>query len=279
MSKQILKRRIRAAGQIKKVTKAMSNVAGRKLTLTVPTLDSTNEYYDHLVELITSLPSSVQDHRYIKSEEPKNKLAIIISTDKGLVGALNRELATFTKNNLASVTHAILIGERALRFGTQKKLNIIHAFSAIGDYPDPEVIAPIADLALSFFEQNLVDGICVIGTEFESSIKHHPQIIDILPFDKSLFPNSAGEHFSFDISPTQMLEALVRDYLVAAIFRGVVSAKASEHSARVISMQMASDNADEMKENLLKVSFKDNQRAVTAEIADTTNARFALNSN
>lgn len=253
----------------------MSNVAGRKLSLTLPIKENVDIYHTNLLRLISELPSSVRSHRFIKNSNEQKRLLIVVSTDKGLVGPLNRDLASFVKT-VGNVDHAILIGQRAARV-IPPHTKVIYNFENIGDYPKPSFIAPIATLALSLFEGTSINTISIAYQSFSGVIFHEPVVEDIMPLSTEVFKKNNNEYFSYDSDPEVILEALVKQYIVSSIYKAVISAKASEHSARAISMQLASENATNLEESVRLKAFKESQRAVTAEIADTTNARLALN--
>lgn len=273
MSKQILKRRIKATGQIQKVTRAMSSVAGRKLSIVDIKRKNANTYWENILNTLSTLPKSTLSTRYFQKGESTNNLYIIVSTDKGLVGSLNREIGQFIKNQQADNVQFFLVGTRALEFiGSRTK--IIDTYTNIGDYPEPEAIAPLSDLILSMFLDNKVSSIYIIYADFISQTKHNIIKTKILPLETNIINNT--EKYHFDLEPNEMIKTVVKNYVISTIYKAIINAKAVEHSSRVIAMQTASDNAHEMKENLLRKSFKENQQAITSEIADTLGAKFAL---
>ena len=274
MSKQTLKRRIKAANQIGKVTKAMSNVAGRKLARVLPLVDNSAQYQASLEALIESLPSAVLDHQFVSNKQTLKPLIIILATDKGLVGPLNRELMAKVNAITDNPVSVILVGAKAEQFITGKNVSILHTVKDIGDIPHADTTGAIASLALSLFEQKVVDSVSVLYQQYQSSTVHLPTIKSILPIDPSTFKKQ--DHFSFDIDPRIMLEALVTQLTASVLYAAMMSAKASEHATRVMSMQAASTNATGMRDQLTQISFKENQRAITSEIADTSNARRAI---
>jgi F-type H+-transporting ATPase subunit gamma len=220
---------------------------------------------------------------------PETKRAVIVvSTDKGLCGALNsnlmREAARFDKNTTIFVT----AGRKAAQFVARTRRQLAAEFS----YKDAPLFSEAR--AISRFGQDLflkgeVDRVDVLFTNFISTLNQKPDVRTLLPVGeiRALTADVTGEggeekllkgatEFLFEPSPAQVLGGLLPHYLNFQVYQILLEAKASEHSARMVAMKNATDNAKQLIKDLTLEYNKLRQANITKELLEISSAAMAL---
>lgn len=306
-SLQQLKSRLRAVKNVGQITKAMEVVSATKMRKAQEVALNSRVYsYTalHLLEKMTKY-SPVQNP-LIQNRPVKKTLVVIVSSDKGLAGSFNTQVLrsvdkflsqeNFTDDNLS----VIAIGKKSVNYAVKKKYDLAGKFTGVGDYAKPGEVAPIATLIVDGFLKGNWDKVIAISTHFKSALKQETLIRQILPADfnkiretvKELIPehgrysdiisdtsgNGDNEiEYIFEPSPEKAISALIPHLIKMQIYHLILEANASEHSARRVAMKTASDNADELAENLNLTYNKARQSNITSELIEITSTQNALN--
>jgi F-type H+-transporting ATPase subunit gamma len=220
---------------------------------------------------------------------------------------INKMKKEFAKENASVPEIEIMaIGKKAIAFAKKKNFQIKVEFTGIGDYGTLEETKPIAGLLLRYFQENQYQRICVFYTDFISSFIQKPRKMQLLPLrseifkeilkesafaktamDKSVSEKSSEEYskvklpekfsdYVLEPSPGKIFESLVPQLLEFEIYHIILEANASEHSARMMAMRNACDNANDIIKDLTLNYNKVRQNQITAEVSEISSAKEAM---
>ncbi len=235
----------------------------------------------------------------------KKTLLIIVTSDRGLAGSFNsqvlRVVGHYYNANLqmyandANKISVVAVGKKAISYAAKKKLNLVSGFSGFGDFIEPQETSLLTDKLISGYLSGDWDEVITISTHFRSTLKQEVLMRQILPVDLekiqktidevvpetgkysefkqisrlAMSANSAVDYM-FEPSPEELIEDLVDHLVRMQIYHIVLEANASEHSARMVAMKTASDNAKELSENLNLEYNKARQANITKELIEIT---------
>lgn len=289
---KIIKRRIKSAGNISQITRAMEMVAASKMKKAQDTALSGKPYADKIYTAVTELArkTNIKSHQLLSpGNQSAPKLVIIISSNKGLCGGLNtnlfRYLGTLGETEKADF---ITLGKKGENFVVRTSRNLIADFSA--ETPFSKSVVAVTKLMVEGFTGGQYSQVRVVYNNFVSALKQVPISKVILPIsafeNKGIVDNAHEEpavaasqpfgEFTIEPSVENVLESLLPHYLENQIRTAIFESEASEHSARMIAMKNATDAADDLITDLNLVYNKARQEKITYEIADMVTARMAV---
>ncbi len=280
-----IKSRIKSAGSISKITRAMEAVSARKMTVSRERSDALSDYAASLWKLSQDLKSSADKFSanplLSSHNESAPPLVIIISSDRGLCGAFNTNLFHKLQKEIPTNAKVITLGKKITQFGEGTAWDIIASLTVLSDYPDYNDISPIARIAKDEFLRGTVSRVQLAFQKYVSTLVSVPTLDTILPIpdaDQSVSPNvsSANAGYIFEPNASSLLHEILESSITMILFQAVLSSKAAEQSARMVAMESASKSAKNLQEALQKVYNKGYQRQVTAEIADVTRAAMSI---
>ena len=282
---RILRRRIKSAKNIAQITKAMELVAASKMKKAQAAAIAGKQYAQKIYEMVTNLAarSEVTNHPYLvrPSVLTGKRLIILISTTKGLCGGLNSNLFRFVIKTYPDFARydVVTIGKKGtslvVRFGANLKADFSNTTPFVASVP------AIVELMVTEFLAGAYDGVDVVFNEFKSALQQIPKKKTVLPLtiEGIQTEKEADDTFSeFVIEPTkkEVFDALLPHYIENQIRDAILQAEASEHSARMVAMRNATDNASSLIDGLTLMYNKERQAKITFEIADIVTARLAV---
>lgn len=272
-SLQEIKSRLTSVSTTKKITKAMQLVATAKLQRAKGNLDSIQEYYSSVYEMFQDLLSNVKDAKKLFPVDGKNStLHIVITSDLGLAGGYNSNIFKVLKSNYKKEDKVIVIGNKGISH--MKSMSIIpeKTFYNIGDEPNYAVSATIGEFALASFLTGDVNRVNILHTKFINSVTFEATSTQLLPIDETNVTKTTGNQptsiTEFEPDPETVLKNALPLYTSAIIFGSMVESKVSEMSSRRTAMENATDNAQELIENLDLEYNRARQAAITQEITE-----------
>lgn len=291
-----LKRRIQAARNVSKTTRAMQMVAASKLKKAQDAAFAARPYVEKLSTLTKNITANIDrtafSHEYIENKTKSGKtLLIVLAPDKGLCGSLiTNLLKDFLKYQKAN-------SERTLYLSVGKKIegkvayfgkNIVASFPFGTTTPSIDVIYPIMKLIEDHYLTNKVDSVKVLYTQFTSFFNQKPTLTMLLPVrleeeDPSVIPAKAGiqnskdthSEYLFEPSATEILPALLKHTVEMSLYHYLLESFLSEQASRMMAMQNATTNANDIITDLLLEYNKTRQAKITSELLDITGASFA----
>lgn len=267
----VLKRRIQAAQNVSKTTRAMQMIAASKFKRAQDEALSIRPYVEKLTSLSTKVSTKLEEefsHPYLKPPVLiKKTLLITLSPDKGLCGGLItnlvREFLHYNEND--KNTSYIIVGKKIETQVAKLKNEIIASFKFGTVLPTFDLVYPIAHLIDDYYLKGKVDGVKILSTSFTSIFSQKPKITTILPIS---LPTEQNDSFIFEPNAKEILPSLLRHYLEMSIFQHLLESYLCEQASRMITMQNATNNAKDIIEDLKLEYNQSRQAKITSEILD-----------
>ncbi|MEK7577412.1 MAG: ATP synthase F1 subunit gamma [Patescibacteria group bacterium] len=278
-----IKRRIKTAKNISQITKALELVSAAKMRKAQAAALSGKLYAQKIYEMVMRLASkaTLTNHPLLSLPKPTGKrLLIILSTNKGLCGGLNTVLFRFILTQYKSLTNidVVTVGVKGSDFVSRLGHTVIADFSQIT--PREQIVPALIQLVTEKFVSGLYDGVDVVSNEFISIARQVPKKKTILPLTLQGVDTSSvhmdTKEFLIEPSVTEVFDALLPHYLENQVRDAMLQAEASEHSARMLAMHNATENAKSLSQELTLVYNRARQEKITYEITDMVTARLAV---
>lgn len=274
-----LKRRIRAAQNVSKTTRAMQMIAISKLKKAQNATLSGRPYVEKLSSVSQNLSSGLDSkstHEYMRKNKGKNKtLVIVFSPDKGLCGGLVtnllREIINFDSQHSNNIY--LTFGKKTEHTIVNLKKELVASFKFGNTLPSFDMVFPIVKIIDDYFLEGKIDSVKIISTSFLSVFSQKPKITNILPIEfGEEKPSPTTAYTLFEPSAEKLLPPLLRHFLEMTIYQQMLESFASEQGARMVAMQNATDNALEIVQDLRLEYNKGRQEKITNEILDIGSA-------
>ena len=305
-STKAVKARIKSVRSTSQITKAMEVVSATKMRKAQEFAIRARPYAAASLELLENMLTRTSDlPELLKSRDVKKSLLLVITADKGLAGAFNahvlkRAHSWTTEKRKAGTPFLILaVGKKAKEYFERQKIELQDSFIHFGDYAYLDETLPVAEEVIQGFLEASWDETEAVYTHFRTTLKQETVLKRILPAtadgirdivhsilpERGRFAISNGEapahldysyEYQFEPSPKEILDALVPQILRMHIHHMILESNASEHSARMIAMKSASDNAKELIGELTLEFNKSRQAGITRELTEITAGTEAL---
>ena len=285
-----IRRRIKSVKNTAQITKAMQMVASAKMRKAQQAALSGRPYAKLMNNVLSAVSAGAGDfsNPLIEVRVVKKRALIIISTDKGLCGGLNTNLLReATKYDKATTLH-VTAGRKASQFVARTKRELAAEFT-YKDNPAFAEARAISKFAQELFTSGKVDQVDVLYTNFISTMVQKPEVRQLLPIreitalDADVQGESTGKaleknttEYLFEPGAETVLGSLLPHYLNFQVYQFLLEAKASEHSARMVAMKSATDNAKQMIKDLTLEYNKLRQANITRELLEITSAAMAM---
>ena len=283
-----IRRRIKSVKNTSQITKAMQMVAASKMRKAQMRALSGRPYAEELAKILAALGKaggSDELHPLLQErKEVKRELVIVISTDKGLCGALNTNLLRELNRFDAAKTTFVAVGRKGAQYLGRLKRDLAAEFELKEAFTFLEC-KQASKFAIDKFLSGEVDKVTVAYTDFKSTLRQEPTLKVILPVQNFDIDDLHGEktevaasstEYLFEPSAGGVLEHLVPHYVHFAVYQMVLESRASEHSARMVAMKNATDNAKQLIKDLTLEYNKIRQAGITTELLEITTAQMAL---
>ncbi len=293
-----LRRRIRSVKNTAQITKAMQMVAATKMRKAQNQAMAGRPYNLTLNEAMTLLLPKLKDnnHPLLKEQTKGNSAVLLLSTDKALCGSLNTNLFRATLNFMKDQKNNVFytLGKKGRQFCVRSGYDLAADFEN-SDLVTFRTASQIARLVTKSFLSGEIKELYIVYPDFVSALRQEPKIVRILPVDfqnlvQTLTPELANKsrqssvvshqqnnsEFLFEPSIDELLDFILNHFVQVKIFQAMMETKASEHSARMIAMQNATDNAKELVSDLTLAYNQTRQAAITSELLEITSAQAAL---
>jgi F-type H+-transporting ATPase subunit gamma len=226
------------------------------------------------------------DHPLLKERADVSTVgSIVLTSDRGLAGAYNSNVIRAAERDMDDHpnTNLFLVGKKAISYFKFRGYDFSDSWQAMSDQPSINDARAVAKRAAEAFSEGEVDEVRLVYTKFESALTQRPTVVKLLPIPKEELeedddPDRQRPQYEFEPAPEQILDYLLPRYLEGAIYQGLLEAAASEHAARRRAMKAATDNAEELIDNLTRVYNQARQAEITTEIMEVVGGAEALGS-
>ena len=291
-----LRRRIRSVKNISQVTRAMQMVAASKMRRSQERVLATRAYSDRAWRILTNLASQRDEteglHALLRRPEQTRSIGmIIIAGDRGLCGGYNNSILRASADSIADArvpVKLITVGRKAGEYVTRFGREVVAEFPGMPDQPHLVDVTAVARLALDGFLNGEFDLVLVAYTDFVNTLIQKPVVRRLLPV---LIGESADEamceyipepepemvpKYIYEPDPRAILDTVVPRFIELRLYQAVLESVASEHSARMVAMQNATDNAIDLIDELTLTYNQIRQQDITSEMLDIAGGAEAL---
>lgn len=285
---QDIRRRIKSIRSTAQITKAMQMVAASKMRKAQQHALAGRPYAALMNKVLVSLQQRTDPrlHPLLAIRPVEKELVLIIGTDKGLCGALNTNLFREATNFDPAKTAFVVTGKKARQFVARTKRELLADFE-LKDSPNFIETKPLSKFCMEKFLRHEVDKVSVLYTHFINTISQRSVVQTLLPISSFDLPKGetvqgaeAGIDpmlgYVFEPKAEQLLDVILPYYVQHEVFQMILDARASEHSARMVAMKNATDNANQFIKDLTLEYNKMRQAGITTELLEIATAQMAL---
>ena len=252
----------------------MQFVAASKLRRAQDSTLAARPYSDLLDEILADLAAVLggEEHPLLRRRDEGKRLIVLVTSDRGLAGALNTNVVRFVSKEI--VAHAgelelVSIGRKGRDAMRRARVPIVAHFAGFGDRPALADILPLARLIADEYEAGTYNQVDILFTRFVSTLVQRADMVQLLPIKPSLDTRGIpGSQFIFEPAPYEVLNELLPRYLGTRLFQTALESSASFFSSQMVAMKNATENADELIEDLTLSYNKARQANITRELIE-----------
>ncbi len=279
-----IRNRITSIGSTMQITSAMKMVSAAKLKKAQDAITQMRPYAEKLTELLQSLSASVDANAggaYAEQREVSKVLIVAITSNRGLCGGFNSSIFKGAASHIAAnyadkEVEILAIGKKGADV-LGKSFNVIERNTEIFDDLTFDNVAEIAQRVMDLFLDGTYDKIEVVYNQFKNAATQIVQIEQFLPVEKVEGASNNNVDYVYEPSKAEIVLQLIPKSLKTQLYKAVRDSYASEHGARMTAMHKATDNANDLREDLLLTYNKARQAAITSEILEIVGGAEALN--
>ena len=279
-----LRTRIKSITNTAKVTGAMQMIAASKLRKAQDAAENYNIYSSNYENIKNSILNSAdfdllaEYSDLFKSYEnyDENVLYLVISSNRGLSGPLFGNLVKTLEENTNQVSKKsfVSLGKKIDKYINSRNLNLLNTFEMKDEFVSEDVEL-ISNYIVDEFIKNQYTSVKLVYSHFNSVANQKPEIIDLLPFKQSENNQNVSNHI-FEPNQLELIFDFAPKYVFIMIHRAILDSLASEHAARMVAMQNATDNANELVDDLTLDLNKARQETITSELLDLVGGMSAI---
>ncbi len=286
-----LKGRIKAVGNIKRITKTMQMIATAKFQASskraIETKPYTRKVNDLMAELASAAASGQVDHPLLSPPDHPTgrRLLLVVTSNRGLCGAYNANLLRTLDQHLKANTDVTfdvqVVGKKGLAWCRFNGVALDQALTRFTDDPDYDQVDELASEYMARYEAGRYDAVSVLYMQFVSNSRQAPTVEQLLPLqppspEEGGTDEQAGAFYEFSPDPQTLMAELVPLAVKSTLFQAFNDAAVSEHVARMVAMKSATDNAEQMGKDLTRTFNRARQAQITTELTEIVSGAAAL---
>jgi F-type H+-transporting ATPase subunit gamma len=272
--------KIKSFENTKKITKAMEMVSVAKMRKAQDRMRAARPYADKIRNLAANLATATPEYKHpfmVTNEAAKTVGFILVTTDKGLCGGLNTNVLRAVTNKLKEVeasgrkSESVAIGNKGWGFLNRIGAPVVAHVTHLGDKPSLEKLIGPVKVLLDAYAEGRLSAVYLCYTRFINTIKQEPVVQQLLPLPAEAMTADQGEHgwdYIYEPDAATVIDELLVRYTEALVFQAVAENMASEHSARMVAMKAATDNAGNLIAELKLIYNRTRQAAITKELSE-----------
>jgi len=281
--------KIQSVSNIWKLTSALETLSALKMKKAQKIALESRPFAQRIGRLIRRLEPTLKSRVALRKRPLKCALTVVIASDRGFCGPFNQNILKNAQeeiNDLKTKSKITIlpVGKKAVAFFAKRGFNVERNITGIGDYGTLEEVKPISDYIIRSYIENNYQRVFLMWTDFISTFSQKPRMIQLLPLEwenlkefaqaaEQLVDDSEG---LIEPSPEMVVKEIIPQLVEYLIYQCVLESNASEHSARMIAMRNASDNARERVGELTLIYNKARQEQITKEVCEISSAKEVL---
>ena len=281
-----IRSKIASVKSTQKITKAMQMVATSKMRRAQERMRQARPYAEKMRNVIGHLTEANPDYRHPflqAREDVKGVGVIVVSSDRGLAGALNANVFKQVLHLMrdwqgkGATASLCLIGAKGLVFFRRIGVPILANVSHLGDQPHVKDLIGTVKVMLDAYREGKIDRLFLVNAQFVNTMTQKPVVEQLLPI-QPIDTEGLQEHWDYIYEPeaSKILDGLLMRYIESQVYRAAVENAASEQAARMVAMKAASDNASDLISELQLIYNKARQAAITKELSEIVGGAAAV---
>ena len=280
-----IRAKIASVKSTQKITKAMQMVATSKMRRAQERMRLARPYAQKMRDVIGHLTEANPDyhHPFLVEREPQAVGFIVVSTDRGLAGALNANVFRQTLHLMreweskGATVSLCLIGTKGLNFFRRLGTSVLASVTGLGDKPHVKDLIGTVKVMLDGYREGKLDRLFLVNAQFVNTMTQKPVAQQLLPIE-ALDTEGLQQHWDYIYEPDAagILDGLLMRYIESQVYRAAVENVASEMAARMVAMKAATDNAGKLINELQLIYNKARQAAITKEISEIVGGAAAV---
>jgi F-type H+-transporting ATPase subunit gamma len=278
--------KIRSVQNTRKITKAMEMVAASKMRKAQERMRAGRPYTEKILNIAARISHANPEYRHpflVERDTVKRIGIIVVTTDKGLCGAMNTNLLRLVLQHYkewqtqGEEIDVCCIGNKGFAFMQRLGANIVSHVTQLGDRPQLDRLIGAVKLMLDAYIADRFDRLMIFTTRFINTMKQEPVMGQLLPLSGERLgaPESSWDYI-YEPEARAVLDQVLTRYIEAVIYQAVAESMGSEQSARMVAMKAASDNAATLIDELTLIYNKNRQAAITKEISEIVGGAAAV---
>ncbi|HCU81413.1 MAG: ATP synthase F1 subunit gamma [Anaerolineaceae bacterium] len=284
--------RIRSVGNIAQVTRALEAVSASKVRKAQSSVEASRDYARRVANVLGRISTYSQGSAHpllVPRDKVENIAILLISSDRGLAGPYNMNVTRAAlefaqeKNKPA---RWVTLGQKGRDLAYVRGANIVGDFSSFKSSPSFSDVTPIARFLIDDYLDSVVDEVYVAYTDYVNTIRQDTRVVRIMPMitgnpkddenAQASTDNESDVGYTYEPEPEELLEAILPRFTQMQVYQSVLESLASEHSARMVAMRNATDNANELSAALRLAYNKARQLSITSDLLDIAGGAEAL---
>jgi F-type H+-transporting ATPase subunit gamma len=284
-----IRARIRSVENTRKITKAMEMVAASKMRKVQDRMRAARPYAARVRNIAGHLAEANPEYRHalmVKHKALKRVGLIVVTTDKGLCGAMNANVLRLVTHRMRDFDASgvecelVVVGGKGMSFLSRIGAKIVSQVTQLGDVPHLERLIGPVKVLLDAYQENRLDAVHIVYTRFINTMHQEPMMTQLVPLAAADLESDPGapHHWDYLYEPDAqtVIDDLLIRYLEALMYQALAENMASEQSARRMAMKAASDNAGNVIDELKLVYNKSRQSAITTELSEIVSGAAAV---
>ena len=280
-----IRNRISSVESTMQITSAMKMVSAAKLKRAQDAIVQLRPYADKLTEILVNLSSTLDGadgNEFSSERELKNILFVSITSNRGLCGGFNsniiKQTTSLINNEYKDANASIVsIGKKSSEHFSKKGYNVLSSHDDLYNEITFEAVADIAENIMKTFIDGEFDKVVLVYNQFKNAATQIVMSENYLPVETPQDENATIGDYIFEPSKEEIVQELIPKSLKTQLFKAILDSHASEHGARMTAMHKATDNANDLKDDLTLFYNKARQAAITGEILEIVGGAEALN--
>jgi len=284
-----IKRRISSVKSTQKITRAMELIASSRIIKAQQRVEAARPYSEEMRRLMASVAANAAsiDHPLLKERDEISSVGtVVVTADRGLAGAYNSNVIRAAERDMrehGKDNRLFLVGKKGVTYFRFRGYEFEESWMGNSEQPRVEDARNVAKALADEFSEGKVDQVKLAYTRYESAMTQRPTVVQLLPLPEEELKELQEEQedqqrpqYVFEPDPEQILNYLLPRYVEGLILQGLLEAAASEHAARRRAMKAATDNADDLMDNLTRTYNQARQAEITTEIMEVVGGAEAL---
>ena len=271
-----IKRRKDSIQSTEQITKAMKLVATVKLQKAKEKAEAARPYFDAMYENVLTMLARTKnvEHRYLKAGTSPKKGLIVITANRGLAGGYNSSITRLVADSGIPKDECVIyaVGIKGRDYFSRRKYDIAADYSEVINEPIYSDAMEIGRRVLADFESGKIGEIYLVYTQFKNTVVHTPQMVKLLPLSQEDIGENAedatGALMTYEPEEEEALSIIIPKYINSLIYGALMESIASENGARMTAMDNATNNADEMINDLSLKYNRARQSSITQELTE-----------